>query len=203
MSAFIEFKPNCECGTQKFDLLIISRRSRYRQGCRFTRRGIDQHGNVANFVETEQVLIFPSGKICSHVQIRGSIPVLWSSPVSMKYAPQVFMEEDLRRSSELCTKHCNDMVTNYCDLKGNSSITFVNLVDQKKEQQRLGAAFETVVKATKSKLLSPLKYVWYDFHAETRKRGKWANLAKLVDILGPDYRSQRYFCRQPGGVVSS
>lgn len=36
-------------------LLLVSRRSCLRQGRRFMRRGIDAEGNVANFVETEQV----------------------------------------------------------------------------------------------------------------------------------------------------
>jgi len=53
-------------------------------GCRFTKRGLDEHGQAANFVETEQILIFPDGKVTSYVQIRGSIPLKWSSPVHMK-----------------------------------------------------------------------------------------------------------------------
>lgn len=38
-------------------LLLISRRSRHRPGTRFLRRGIDEHGNVANYVETEQIIV--------------------------------------------------------------------------------------------------------------------------------------------------
>ncbi len=38
------------------DLVVISRRSKDRAGLRFQRRGIDQGGNVANFVETEQII---------------------------------------------------------------------------------------------------------------------------------------------------
>ena len=37
-------------------LILISRRSRYRAGVRMHCRGIDQDGNVANYVETEQVM---------------------------------------------------------------------------------------------------------------------------------------------------
>jgi hypothetical protein len=40
-----------------FTLLLVSRRSCLRQGRRFIMRGIDKEGNVANFVETEQVHI--------------------------------------------------------------------------------------------------------------------------------------------------
>ena len=36
-------------------LILISRRNRYRSGVRMHCRGIDEQGNVANYVETEQV----------------------------------------------------------------------------------------------------------------------------------------------------
>lgn len=58
MSGFLQVERECWVGedsTRAFDLLLVSRRSRLRQGTRFTRRGIDAEGNVANFVETEQV----------------------------------------------------------------------------------------------------------------------------------------------------
>jgi hypothetical protein len=35
---------------------IISRRSRYRAGLRYQRRGIDDDAQVANFVETETIM---------------------------------------------------------------------------------------------------------------------------------------------------
>jgi hypothetical protein len=46
-----------EHGERKVRIGLISRRNRYRLGTRFRRRGIDDNGNVANFVETEQVRI--------------------------------------------------------------------------------------------------------------------------------------------------
>jgi hypothetical protein len=45
-----------ESGDIKVQICLISRRNRYRLGTRFRRRGIDDNGNVANFVETEQVI---------------------------------------------------------------------------------------------------------------------------------------------------
>ena len=38
------------------DYMIISRRSRYRPGLRYQRRGIDDESHVANFVETETIM---------------------------------------------------------------------------------------------------------------------------------------------------
>jgi hypothetical protein len=60
-------------------LTLISRRSRHRAGTRFLTRGIDPQGNVANFVETEQVLeLVDQGVLYSWLTVRGSIPVFWS-----------------------------------------------------------------------------------------------------------------------------
>lgn len=66
-------------------LVLLSRRSRYRAGTRYKRRGVDEAGHVANYVETEQCLLF-EGHVASFVQIRGSVPVFWSQP-GFKYRP--------------------------------------------------------------------------------------------------------------------
>lgn len=58
-------------------ILLISRRSNKRAGTRYWTRGCDKDGYVANFVETEELIIKPN-EILSFVQIRGSIPVRWS-----------------------------------------------------------------------------------------------------------------------------
>ncbi|KAL3758380.1 hypothetical protein ACHAWU_005050 [Discostella pseudostelligera] len=44
-----------------YDQVLISRRSKYRAGTRFTRRGTDETGNVANYAETEQICFIVSG----------------------------------------------------------------------------------------------------------------------------------------------
>jgi hypothetical protein len=45
-------------------------------GTRFNARGFDDDGNVANFVETEQIICYKHS-IYSFVQIRGSVPIFW------------------------------------------------------------------------------------------------------------------------------
>lgn len=58
---------------------IISRLSWKRAGARFRTRGIDDDGQVANFVETEVILATDS--ICmSYTQVRGSVPLFWQQP---------------------------------------------------------------------------------------------------------------------------
>ena len=64
-------------------LTIISRLSCRRAGTRFNARGIDDDGNVANFVETETILWHPSGLCFSYAQVRGSVPVFWEQATGL------------------------------------------------------------------------------------------------------------------------
>jgi hypothetical protein len=58
-------------------------------GTRYHIRGADEQGHVANFVETEQVLVVPAqDRIYSFVQTRGSIPVFWSQAPDITYKPK-------------------------------------------------------------------------------------------------------------------
>lgn len=58
---------------------MISRLSWKRAGARFRTRGIDDDGQVANFVETE--LILATDSVClSYSQVRGSVPLFWQQP---------------------------------------------------------------------------------------------------------------------------
>lgn len=67
---------------------MIARRSRFRAGTRYFSRGIDQHGNVSNFNETEQIIVAKS-EIYSHVQCRGSVPIFWSEINNLRYKPDL------------------------------------------------------------------------------------------------------------------
>jgi hypothetical protein len=90
------------------DMIVISRRSRHRQGTRFYRRGIDTYNDVANFVETEELLLHPDGTLTSFVQVRGSIPVFWSQEPSLMYTPkctlnQAYTADKVRRRGLPCS----------------------------------------------------------------------------------------------------
>ena len=65
-------------GVSTATIALISRLSIDRVGTRFKTRGVDDRGHVANFVETEQIIIFENGVVSSFTQIRGSIPFFWS-----------------------------------------------------------------------------------------------------------------------------
>lgn len=52
---------------------------------RYKRRGVDDDGKCANYVETEQLVWYHDHQV-SFVQVRGSVPVYWSQP-GYKYKP--------------------------------------------------------------------------------------------------------------------
>ncbi|VDL77712.1 unnamed protein product [Nippostrongylus brasiliensis] len=69
----------------KLSLTLIGRRSAEYAGTKLLKRGANQKGNVANDVETEQVLWdvssspnFSRGRFSSFVQRSGSVPLRWS-----------------------------------------------------------------------------------------------------------------------------
>ncbi|ELU14930.1 hypothetical protein CAPTEDRAFT_227829 [Capitella teleta] len=75
-----------------YQLCLISRRSRFRAGTRYRRRGVDETGSCANYVETEQILQF-ANHIISFVQVRGSVPLYWSQ-TGIKYKPPPRIDKD-------------------------------------------------------------------------------------------------------------
>jgi hypothetical protein len=67
-------------------------------GTRFFSRGVDEHGNVSNHVETEQILVVHSHDVnerrrLSFVQTRGSIPIYWGQICNLKYTPPLYIDE--------------------------------------------------------------------------------------------------------------
>lgn len=79
---------------KNYTMILISRRSRHRAGTRYKRRGVDESGKCANYVETEQIFEY-SSHIVSFVQIRGSVPIFWSQP-GYKYRPPPQLDKGIK-----------------------------------------------------------------------------------------------------------
>lgn len=62
---------------------------------RYKRRGIDENGHVANYVETEQSLAHHAHRV-SFVQVRGSAPLYWSQP-GLKYRPPPRLDKGIHK----------------------------------------------------------------------------------------------------------
>ncbi|KID89834.1 phosphoinositide phosphatase [Metarhizium guizhouense ARSEF 977] len=164
----LEIKPTKFKNTP-LTIIIISRRSRYRGGTRYFTRGLDEDGHVANYNETEQVVILndsssglggyagssdmQSGKlgsgpgqemqIMSYVQTRGSVPTYWSEINTLKYTPKIQV-----RSTEAALaasqKHFDEQIRIYGDNY------LINLVNSKGRECKVKESYEQMYRSLAS-----------------------------------------------------
>jgi len=85
-----------------------------RAGTRLNVRGIDDHGHVANYVETEQILKI-GDEIYSHVITRGSVPIFWAQngKGTSKLMEDVIITRSTEMTREAFTKHFAEMIADY------------------------------------------------------------------------------------------
>lgn len=171
---------DAEC-QQAFLLTLISRRSTKRSGLRYLRRGIDDNGNCANSVETEQILSSPTWdpatKYRSFVQIRGSIPLYFSqSPYAFKPVPVLHQSESTNQAA--FDRHFDDLSRRY------GSVQIALLVDKHGGEARIGEEYQKAThRANEGREGRKLNFEWFDFHAEC-KGMKFENVDRLVKTLG-------------------
>lgn len=163
-------------------LTLVSRRSVKRAGLRYLRRGVDEEGNTANGVETEQILSestwAPSSKIYSFVQIRGSIPIYFSqSPYSFKPVPQI--QHSAETNFQAFKRHFDSISDRY------GSIQVANLVEKHGNEAIVGEQYEKNMDRLNHSDESPgrnIGFEWFDFHAICRGM-KFENVSLLMDAL--------------------
>lgn len=116
-------------------ITLIARRSNKYAGTRFLKRGSNFEGDVANEVETEQIVhdsgvsSLQQGRFSSFVQMRGSIPAHWSQDIS-KMVPKPPIGFDLSDPfAETAGKHINKLFARY-----GAPIIFLNLVKKREKK---------------------------------------------------------------------
>ncbi|KRT80353.1 hypothetical protein AMK59_6483 [Oryctes borbonicus] len=183
----------CMINGYNFTWALISRRSIYRAGTRLFRRGVDRDGNVANFVETEQIVEYQADQ-SSFVQIRGSIPLYWIQFPDLRYKPPPRLSEiDKEEQKMACSRH----LENTSLLYGRQIL--VNLVDQKGAEGKLGHSFEETIHNIG---LSSVRYEAFDFHSECRHM-QWDRLSILIDRLSFEQDEMSFFLLMRDGSLIS
>ncbi|XP_067348212.1 synaptojanin-1 isoform X4 [Channa argus] len=185
-------------GHKQAKACIFSRLSSERAGTRFNVRGTNDDGQVANFVETEQV-IFLDDKVSSFIQIRGSIPLFWEQPGIQKNSIKgvllhlhenrhhIGLDENphlvgshrvkLSRGFEANAPAFERHFTALRRLYGKQVI--INLLGSKEGEHMLSKAFQSHLKA--SEHAAAVKMVNFDYHQNV-KGGK---ADKLHSVLKP------------------
>ena len=174
-----------ENGNIKLTICLISRRSRYRLGTRFRRRGIDEQGNVANFVETEQIVDIQQAHTLSYVIVRGSIPIFWSQP-GIKYRPAPRINKTYAENKLACQRHFDSLAELYPDQ--SQRIIAVNLVEESGKESLLGDAYVEQMAELNRKTVT---YVQFDFH-EYCKGLKFENVSVLKEKIAELINKQSY-----------
>ncbi|KAL2179245.1 SacI homology domain-containing protein [Thermothelomyces heterothallicus CBS 202.75] len=170
---------------KRFDITLISRRSIKRAGLRYLRRGIDEEGNVANSVESEQILSpadaawDPNAKVYSFVQTRGSIPLFFTqSPYSLKPVP--VMQHSPESNFAALKKHFEGLRKRY------GSVQVVNLVEKHGVEAPIAEVYEKNIQQLNEEAgpgADKVEFEWFDFHDVCRGM-KFENVSFLLQTLG-------------------
>ncbi|XP_026993932.1 synaptojanin-1 isoform X5 [Tachysurus fulvidraco] len=159
-------------GHKQAKACVISRLSSERAGTRFNVRGTNDDGQVANFVETEQV-IFLDDTVSSFIQIRGSVPLFWEQPGIQVGSHRVKLSRGFEANAPAFERH----FTALWRLYGKQMI--INLLGMKEGEHMLSKAFQSHLKA--SEHASSVKMINFDYH-QMVKGGK---TEKLLTVLKP------------------
>ncbi|XP_042621053.1 synaptojanin-1-like isoform X10 [Cyprinus carpio] len=185
-------------GHKQAKACVISRLSSERAGTRFNVRGTNDDGQVANFVETEQV-IFLDDKVSSFIQIRGSIPLFWEQPGIQKHSFKGIMLQ-LNQSREAKGQHGKQQLVGSHRVKLSRGFeanapaferhfgalrrlygrqVIINLLGMKEGENMLSKAFQSHLKA--SEHANAVRMLNFDYH-QMVKGGK---TDKLITVLKP------------------
>ncbi|OCF43348.1 hypothetical protein I317_02786 [Kwoniella heveanensis CBS 569] len=160
---------------------LISRLSWKRAGARFRTRGIDDDGEVANFVETELVFATDNA-VMSYVQVRGSVPLFWQQPSAGLGTLQQKVEitRPPQATQPAFDKHFLGLIEHY------HSVHAVNLLGQKDAEAMLSQAYSDHLASLRRTLertpiqqpnsidepsRGKLDLTPYDFHAAVKTGG--------------------------------
>ncbi|XP_058977164.1 phosphatidylinositide phosphatase SAC2 isoform X3 [Musca domestica] len=179
----------CVIGNECFNLALVSRRSRHRAGTRYKRRGVDENGNCANYVETEQILTFRHHQL-AFTQVRGSVPIYWSQP-GYKYRPPPRLDRGEQETQEAFEIHFNKELDVY------EGVCIVNLVEQSGKEKLIGDAYaKHVLKYNNDRIV----YITFDFHDYCRGM-RFENVSALVEALAPEAGAMGFHWRDQRGVI--
>ncbi|KAI9831266.1 MAG: inositol polyphosphate 5-phosphatase [Phylliscum demangeonii] len=149
------------------NLTLISRLSCRRAGTRFNARGIDDDGNVANFVESETLFWSPAGLCFSYTQVRGSVPIFWEQATGLLPGQQkIQITRSVEATQPAFDKHVEELERNY------GAVHILNLLSESKPgEMELTARYRYHVRHSPLTASGPkdlLRETEFDFHAQTK-----------------------------------
>ncbi|PWZ02378.1 hypothetical protein BCV70DRAFT_198659 [Testicularia cyperi] len=185
-------------------IALISRLSWKRAGTRFNTRGIDDDGNVANFVETET--IFSNDDVTfSFDQIRGSVPLFWEQQGLQAFNARIQITRSRGASQPAFDRHFADLISHY------SKVHALNLLGTRDAETVLSAAYAEHMRHSSAESIAVLPadeedptrgpddgaerigLTNFDFHTVSRTSGGIDGVRNELRYLGPVQLKRKAF----------
>lgn len=177
-------------GHRTAKVAVLSRLSCERVGTRFNVRGVNDDGHVANFVETEQLIIY-EGHESSFVQIRGSVPLFWEQP-GVNVGTHKVKLRAFEASAPAFDRHFRHLKRLY------GSLIVVNLLGSKEGERTLTEAFKA---HHKNSVHGDIDFISFDYHAQMKISKTSVNL--LMNKLNPTLAKYSFFHAYKSNVLRS
>ncbi|RDX41180.1 hypothetical protein OH76DRAFT_1365037 [Lentinus brumalis] len=179
-------------------ITLIARRSRHHAGARYLKRGVNDEGNVANEVETEQIVSEtlttpfyypatkdnangrpgrrPSPNFTSYVQYRGSIPLFWTQEITGVPAKPPIEIPVMDPFYTSAARHFDDLFKRY-----GTPVMILNLIKKREPQPRESKLLEEYTQCVRylNQFLPPDKRMVYRAWDMAR-----AYKEKTQDVIG-------------------
>ena len=175
-----------QINNKEVQIILITRRSQNFAGTRYNTRGINDDGNVANYCESEQILI-SGDSMCSFSQLRGSAPVFFDQ-IGLTAYTDITRNKDLTKQA--FSKHLQELNVDY------PLIYFVNLLNQKKSVEApIISEFEKQIKLIQDN--NNLRYTFFDMQNECPK-DNYSRIDILMNNIIPILEIFNFFSKNIG-----
>ncbi|KAG0203450.1 inositol polyphosphate 5-phosphatase [Mortierella sp. NVP41] len=171
--------------TTQGQISVISRLSSRRAGTRYNTRGIDDNGNVANFVETETIL--SNAEWCfAYTQIRGSVPVFWEQQGLQLTSHKIQLSRGSDATKPAVRRHFEELIQKYGD------VHIIDLLGTKDQGEiTLSQEYRGQVENV-SPSLKHLHMTRFDYHSQV-KGGNYEQVQSLLQHIRGDSERYGYF----------
>lgn len=169
---------------ERMQVLIISKICCKRAGTRFNTRGVNDDGNVANFVETEQIVTV-IGHNLSFVIVRGSVPIFWEQGL-IKGKHEASLSRTKEATIPAFLKHFNQLLAKY------ESVHIVDLLEGKKREGIISNAFKEQVGLLPVEMANNISYMHWDFH-EICGNSRYENIKLLLTHVEDKIKTFGFF----------
>ncbi|XP_028624828.1 polyphosphoinositide phosphatase [Grammomys surdaster] len=186
---------------------LIARRSSRFAGTRFLKRGANCEGDVANEVETEQILCdasvmsFTAGSYSSYVQVRGSVPLFWSQDISTMMPKPPITLDQADPFAHVAALHFDQMLQRF-----GSPIIILNLVKEREKRKHERILSEELVAAVTylNQFLPPehtIVYIPWDMAKYTKS--KLCNVLDRLNVIAESVvKKTGFFVNRPDSYCS-